>query len=82
MKEYLYAVQDETGREVVSIKFTTDKVSQVFASRKKDTVSLCHVEDGTMAVGKYAGEGPLTLCRWDADDKLADPVSHPVAVLP
>lgn len=79
---YLFAVQDTNGREVCSWKDEDGdvaKVGDVEASRKGNTVTITNA--GTKAVsGTYEGDSELTLHRWNADDKLATPVSHPVAV--
>ena len=74
MKKYLYAVQDENGREVLAAEIETDKVSSVSAK----------LEDGK-AVLEFNGEkvteadvregASLKLHRWPADDKLSEPTS-------
>lgn len=77
MPTYLFAVQDSNGREVVSWKGEVDKVSEVTVDRDGTEVFLVHGEN-PVEHGIYEGDGPLTLHRWNADDKLAAPVSHPV----
>ncbi len=79
MASYLYAVQDNQGREIVSAHVDVEKVGDVTARKdpEYDTVELVF-EDIVIEQGRYDGEGSLTLCRWPSDDKLAEPVKHPV----
>lgn len=77
MPSYLYAVQDEQGREVVSAHVDVEKVTDVTAKKDGDVVDLVF-EDIVIETGDYSGEGRLTLLRVPSDDKLADPVRHPV----
>ncbi len=77
MSSYLYAVQDEQGREIVSAHVDVEKVTDITAVRSGDVVDLMF-EDVIVKTGDYFGEGQLTLLRWPSDDKLADPVRHPV----
>ncbi len=77
-QSYLYAVQDDQGREIVSAHVEVEKVSDVRAVYDAgNTVSLVF-EDIVIEQGHHDGSGPLTLHRWPSDDKLAQPVSHPV----
>lgn len=79
MKSYLYAVQDEQGREVVSFTAEVEKVSEVSAEPGPgDTIRLMQ-HDVLLASAELPSEGKLTLYRWPADDKLSDPVAHPVS---
>lgn len=78
MASYLYAVQDQNGREVVSAHVDVEKVSDVHAELVGDQVVLAF-EDLIIEQGDYwPTTGQLTLHRWPSDDKLATPVSHPV----
>lgn len=77
MASYLYAVQDDQGREIVSAHVDVELVGDVTAKREGDTVDL-NFEDVVIETGDYFGEGALTLWRWPSDDKLAAPVGHPV----
>jgi len=84
--EYLFAIQAETGHEVVSWKTTdVDKVSEVTAELRTDEhekiARILHRGEPVAYAnaGGYVGE--LTLMRWTADDKLADPVKHPVVLV-
>ncbi len=76
-QSYLYAVQDDQGREIVSAYVEVENVSDISAHRDGDTVEL-RFEDIVVEAGEYTGDGRLTLHRWPSDDKLAQPVSHPV----
>lgn len=78
-KNYLFAVQDETGREIVSATVEVEKVSEVYALLEDGQVSL--QQKGILLEGpEYISEGTeLTLYRWDADDKVNGGfVSHKV----
>lgn len=77
MPSFLYAIQDEQGREIVSAHVDVEQVSDVTAVRSGDTVDLTF-EDIVIETGDYFEDGQLTLHRWPSDDKLAAPVSHPV----
>jgi len=76
MKSFLYAVQDQNGREIVSAVVEVEKVGDVTASVKDNLVTLS--TPGLDQVERVPKGAELTLHRWDADDKLAEPVSHPV----
>jgi|1185.fasta_scaffold706295_1 hypothetical protein len=77
MTRFLFAVQDATGHEITSTYADVDKVSEVTTRYEADTVDIIRGGE-VLATGHYSGEDPLTLHRWNADDKLTDPVSHPV----
>lgn len=81
MAEYLFAVQDENGREVTSWTGDVDKVSDVFVSKLDDqTIVIGYQGEGVTEPAVVSNEaGKLTLYRWPADDKLATPVAHPVS---
>lgn len=79
-KTYLYAVQKDTGHEVVSAEVEVAKVGDVEAQwLESGLVRLVHLGD-VVATGAEVVDFSveLTLYRWPADDKLADPVAHPV----
>jgi hypothetical protein len=75
-KSYLYAVQDQDGRELTSVVLEPEKLRDVTAScnEAKDTVMIFHagVEVRRATVPNTAET--LDLCRWPADAKLSDPV--------
>lgn len=77
MASYLYAVQDDQGREIVSAHVDVEKVTDITASYRDKIVTLSF-EDLDVQSGSYDGDGTLTLWRWPSDDKLAEPVGHPV----
>jgi hypothetical protein len=78
MNEYVWAVQDRDGREIIAWRGRVAKVSDARAVADGATVRL--VVDGTArAAGPYNGDvSDLTLYRWPGRDRLADPVSHKV----
>jgi hypothetical protein len=76
MAHYLFAVQ-AAGREITHAYAEVAKVSQVSAHCADGQVQIVHDGD-VIATGAYTGGSPLVLARWPADDKLADPVIHPV----
>lgn len=83
MASYLYAVQDQNGREVVSAHVDVERVSDVHAELVEseaagDTGAALYFEDIEIDRGSANGQVELTLYRWPSDDKLATPVSHPV----
>jgi hypothetical protein len=83
VKSYLYAVQDDQGREVVSWSGEVEKVSDVTAKAEsqgnsEDTVYLLDAEGKILSSALVAGAKGLVLHRWPADDKLSAPVSHAV----
>lgn len=79
-KTYLFAVQKETGHEVLSAKVETAKVSEVEAQRLPDgTVRL--LEAGKViatGTGIVAEEDEVKLYRWPATDKTGKAVEKPV----
>lgn len=80
MKAYLFAVQKESGHEVVSATVEVAKVGDVEAQRMPNgLVRLVHkgevVATGPLVV---TDDEKLTLHRWAASDKLGKPVSKPV----
>jgi len=79
MPDYLFAVQDQNGREVASWKGTVAKVGDVASVEYGDTqkVEIRNVDE-VVAEGDTIVGNAYTLHRWPADDKLADPISHPV----
>jgi hypothetical protein len=80
-KEYLYAVQRESGHEVVSATLEVAKVSDVEAQiLDSGIVRLVHKGD-VVATGSSIINDPdekLTLHRWPAGKKLDTPVSSEV----
>lgn len=83
MPSYLYAVQDANGREIVAAHVDVEKVGDIraeaFPSGPSATTVELLFEDITVAEGYVEGaQLPLTLHRWPSDEKLSDPVSHPV----
>lgn len=76
--EYLFAVQDSNGREVVAWQGPA-KVSAVTASSPKPGQVVIKAGDRTVAKADDVDPAAeLTLHRWRADDKLAAPVSRPL----
>lgn len=79
-KSFLYAIQDDTGREVCSIHLEPEKFGDVEANcdEPRETVSIVHNGD-VVASGLIpsAAEG-LFLHRFPSDNKLADPVTKRV----
>jgi len=78
MASYLYAVQDAEGREIVSAHVDVEKVTDIKAAREEGQVRL-HFEYIDVVDPAADPGGELSLCRWPSDDKLADPVKHPVS---
>jgi len=77
-KSYLFAVQRESGHEVVSATLEVAKVSDVTARRNDETAKVELVKGRTVVATSDAtatADEVLTLHRWPADDKLAEPVS-------
>jgi hypothetical protein len=72
MTEHLIAVQDKDGREVAAWKGTA-KVSEINVERDGDAVTI-KVKGKVVAKGSVADGGPATFYRWNADDKLAEPI--------
>jgi hypothetical protein len=79
MKKYLYAVQDENGREILSAEVETDQVSEVTAKAIKDEVVL-RVKSEEVARAAFSADQKLQIHRWPADDKLSEPVSKKIVV--
>lgn len=81
MSSYLFAVQDQTGREITSWTGDVERVSDVFATQlDKDHVVIGLDGEGVSEPGFVpADAGKLTLYRWPADDKMSKPVAHPVS---
>jgi len=75
---YLYAVQDETGREHVSATVEVEKVGDVTAVREGGAVELRFEDVVIERSEQLPGDIPLHLLRWQADDKLGAYVSYPV----
>ena len=91
MAEYLWAVQAEDGREVLAYVGDTSRVSDFDAIVQREAGGSFYttqirengnaVADGTLS-GRYGQswfEG-LRFLRWPSDDRLSDPVSHPVTL--
>jgi hypothetical protein len=78
--EYLFAVQDKTGREVCSIKTAgVDKVSTVTAEMRPGGVAIVQEGTGTLVLGDTSlTADELDFLRWDANNKLAQPVRKAV----
>lgn len=75
MRTYLFAVQDDAGREVCSGEAKLDRVSEVSAVKVDDTVVRIVRGDEIVA----AGESSLPLAelhflRWPAQAKESTPV--------
>lgn len=78
MKAYLYAVQDDNGREVCSATVEVDKVSEVTAEFSGEYILLLHNGKQIGDAEDAVRDASYTLHRWPADDKHSAPVSHPV----
>lgn len=76
MAEYLWAVQDNQGRELISWRAEA-KVSDVKAVRENGKIKLVYKEDVMGQVDDSGGD--VQLHRWPAGDKLSDPVSTAIA---
>lgn len=78
MKTYLYAVQDDNGRELLAIEAEVEKVSEVKAAFDGGDIVLLK---GKTEITRAAADDSKTwtLHRWPADDKLSAPVSHRVS---
>lgn len=86
MASYLYAVQDNQGREIVSAHVDVEKVGDVTAhllhvEATDDYRAVLAFEDVEIDSASTNGEVDVVLCRWPSDDKLSEPVKHPVDVL-
>lgn len=79
MTNYLFAVQTAGGREVTAVKISLSRVSDVTAVVTKEGVlEVKQKGHGVVSSEKDLPAGELTLHRWKANDKLAEPVSQPV----
>jgi len=78
MASYLYAVQDQTGHELISWEGEVEKVSDVNSALEDGgrTVTMNHPHGTSSAFVEDGRE--LTLYRWASDDKLNRPVAHEV----
>jgi hypothetical protein len=74
---FLYAVQDATGRELLAWTGQPAKVGDVTADADDTRVRLLH-QGKPVAEAPRNGATGLVLHRWDAADKHAAPVSHPL----
>lgn len=75
-KHYLYAVQRESGHEVVSVK--VEGATPAVEAQHLDNGLVRLVRDGEIiaeAAEVLPADEPLTLYRWPADKKLDEPVS-------
>lgn len=83
-KSYLWAVQDQAGREVCHWRGEVERVSEVTSDVTcgEDGQPYARIwRNGTIeALGAITPEltGRLTLHRWFAKDKLAESVKHSV----
>lgn len=77
MADYLFAVQDVGGREIVSHQGSVSKVGDVTVEHVSNKVTLL-VAGKEVDSALWEGTGDLMLHRWPAEDKLSAPVSHPV----
>lgn len=75
--EYLFAVQDQNGREVIAVKAEVDKVGDISAAIQDDKLNILYRGD-VIGTATDLPEGPLMLHRWKVKDKLAEPVSKSV----
>ena len=78
MKKYLYAVQDENGREILAAEVETEKVSRVTAERQDGEVVLL-LDGEKITSAPVPDEKVVRLHRWPSDDKLSEPVSKPIS---
>lgn len=84
MASYLYAVQDDQGREVVSAHVDVEKVGDVTAvliesEASGDVGAALMFEDIEIDRGSSNGNVNLRLLRWPSDDKLSEPVEHSIS---
>jgi hypothetical protein len=79
-KSYLYAVQDDTGREVCAVHLEPAKFGDVMAScdEARENVSIRHNGEVVASGSVPAAAEALLLHRWEADAKLSDPVTKRV----
>jgi hypothetical protein len=75
-KTFLWYVQDETGREVVSWRGETTAAG--VTATATDTDVALHWQGDVVNRGVAQLDRELTLYRVDADDKLAPPRRWPV----
>ncbi len=82
MPSYLYAVQDDQGRELISEHVDVEKVSDVSGRIVRgdggDDVVQLHFEDIVIKEAPIDSGQVLSLCRWPSDNKLADAVCRPL----
>ena len=81
MPSYLYAVQDDQGREIVSAHVDVEKVSDVTAvidRRGDEDVVELRFEDLVIEGAVIDGGEVLSLCRWRSHDKTAAAVCRPI----
>lgn len=81
MPSYLYAVQDDQGRELISEHVDVEKVSDVearFAHRGDQDVVQLHFDGIVLKEADVDGGEVLSLCRWPSHDKTATAVCRPI----
>jgi hypothetical protein len=76
-KRYLWAVQTEDGREVISAMAEVAKVGDVTVTVGKKGLVIKH-GDEVIASEPKPPEGDLYLHRWPANDKNGTPVTRKV----
>lgn len=79
-KRYLFALQDQTGREITSAYVETDKVGDVTARLNEDR-SLAFLEHKGEEINRgsvASSVEEVVLLRWPAEDKLSTPVRKTV----
>lgn len=76
--EYLYAVQDDGGREICAAVIDTDRVSDVTAVQTDDGTVAILLTGDEVVTGRVPDGKQVMLYRWPADDKLSEPQSHRV----
>lgn len=79
-KAYLFAVQTESGHEIVAAKIETPKVSTVEAHRLANGLVTITNDGDVVETSKIhtQGDEELTLYRWPAHDKTGKPVAKKV----
>ncbi len=83
MASFLYAVQDREGREIVSAHVDVEEPDDVtaylaYSEAADDYAAVLTFEDLEIDSASTDGNVNVTLCRWPSDDKLSEPVKHPV----